>query len=173
MAKEGETPVPDPTRGADALRDDLPKVLRGQTLEEAGWCQPDSLTLLVPLFAQRDDRTTDFYLLRLYFNCYPEWPPSAQFVNPQTLRYAGSADKKWLPKIEGCQEIAVHDSYSYNNQSIQLICCSVTLEFYQVRHGVKPEHVWDGKHQNFSATLAAVRHGLRPPFHKGPMEARS
>lgn len=171
MAKDGETPVPDLTRGADALREDLPKVLQGRTLEESGWCQPDLLTLLVPLFAQRDDRTTDFYLLRLYFNCYPEWPPSAQFINPQTLKYEGSVDKKWLPKIEGSQEIAVHDNYS--NQGIQLICSSVTLEFYQVRHSVKSEHIWDDKRQNFSATLAAIRHGLKPQFYKGPVEARS
>ncbi len=171
MAKEGETPVPDQTRGAEALREDLPKVLQRRTLEEAGWCQPDLLTLLIPLFAQRDGQTTDFFLLRLYFNCYPIWPPSAQFINPQTLKYVVSVDKKWLPKIEGSPEIAVHDNYS--NQGIQLICSSVTLEFYQVGHSVKPEHIWDEKHQNFSATLAAIRHGLTQSFYKGPQEARS
>lgn len=167
-------PIPDPSRGADALREHLPKVLQGRTLDEAGWHQPDLLTLLIPLFAQCEGQAADFYLLRLQFNYYPEWPPSAQFVNPQTLKYAGPADKKWLPAIDGTDEIRVHDNYSHGNQSIQLICSSITLEFYLVQHGInKPEHIWDGKRQNFNATLTAVRRGLQKPFYKGPQEPRS
>ncbi|MBI2313631.1 MAG: hypothetical protein HYU77_14115 [Betaproteobacteria bacterium] len=171
MAKQGVIPVADMQRGAQALDDDLPKVLRGGTVEGAGWYKVDPLTLLVPLYGQREDGSTDFYLLKLYFSCYPEWPPSAQFVNPQTLKYGGPVDKKWLPRIEGTNEIAIHDNYG--DPGIQLICCSVTLEFYQVLHGVEDKHLWDETTQNFHATLSAIRHVLKPPYYKGPQEARS
>jgi hypothetical protein len=106
----------------------------------------------------------DFVALRLGFACYPEWPPSALFVNPQTLSYDKAKDKCWLPKIEGCPEIAVHTDYMNRGQ---LICCSLTLEFYNILHDVKPEHVWNSKEHNFSATINQVEWALRSPFYKG------
>jgi hypothetical protein len=167
-------PVPDPHRGIEALQRDLLKVLRGSSLIEVGWAQTDPLTLFVPMFGLNADGVYDFYLVRLNFLYYPEWPPSAQFVNPGTLAFTGVDDKKWLPHIEGTNEIAVHEAYKQHEGAnpIQLICCSTTLEFYAVRHGVQPQHVWDGTKMNFSATLAALRYGLRAPHYKGPKAPR-
>lgn len=169
MAHAKGEPVPDPLKGTKALDEHLPLVLQGRTLQDAGWFRPNKLTLLVPMFGTLEDGTGDFYLLSLGFGCYPDWPPSAQFVNPRTLTYKFPDDLEWLPRIEGTSEIAVHENY----QSIQLICSSVTLEFYQVKHDVKEEHVWNFTRQNFSATLNAIKFGLRPAFYKGPKKQRT
>jgi len=172
MATIGGTPMPDVAAGAAALDRHLENILQGKDLDRLGWSRPDKLTLLVPLFAQRAS-SADLYLVRLGFHSYPEWPPSTQFVNPESLRYDMDTDKKWLPKIEGAIEIAVHPEYDHDGKKIQLICCSYTLEFYEVKHGVDAQHLWDAKTHTFAATLAAIRRGLLPEFYKGPFEPRS
>ena len=170
MASLNVSPIPDIQRGIEALEHDLPLVLKERSIEQAGWCLLDQLTLLVPLYAKSPIDLYDLYLLKLNFSCYPEWPPSAQFVNPSTLNYVPVEDKKWLPLIEGANGIAFHDNFP--GHGIQLICCSTTLEFYQVRHAVNPEHIWQHPYQNFSATIAAIKYGLRQPFYRGPQAAR-
>lgn len=165
MAKIGADPVPvAPAAAKAALEAHLPKVLRGQTLEEAGWVRPDPLTLLVPLTGELPSGERDEFLLRLHFGYYPEWPPSAIFVNPTTKRYSFPEDVSWVPKIEGTPEIQTHTNY---NSTVQLICCSFTLEFYLVRHGVEEKHLWDSEKMTFGATLYAIRRGLGPQFYKG------
>jgi len=165
MATIGADPVPvAPAVAKAALEAHLSKVLRGQSLEEAGWVRPDLLTLLIPLAGQLPGGEPDDFLLRFHFGYYPEWPPSAQFVNPETRRYTFPEDVSWVPKIEGTPEIQTHTNY---NSGGQLICCSLTLEFYLVRHGVEEKHLWDSKTMNFGATLYAIRRGLGPQFYKG------
>jgi hypothetical protein len=169
MAQAGTMPVlATPSDAISALERDLPKALRNRSLEEAGWRRPDGMTLVVPLQGRQANGTVDEYLLKLGFAYYPEWPPSALFVNPQTLNYDSDKDKCWLPLIDGCPEIAVHAKY----QTIgQLICCSLTLEFYAIKHDVKPEHVWIAQKHNFSATINQIDWALKSPFYKGRQNA--
>ena len=158
-----------PREATQALDEDLPKVLKGRTVADAGWRRPDPLTLLIPLWATAPTGSHDFYLLRLHFGYYRDWPPSAQFVNPRTLTYSIGSDTLWLPKIEGCSELRIHSAYDHSGRKLQLICCSNTLEFYEVRHGVKQQHLWNGKTLNFAATLNAICRGLGPAYYKGRM----
>jgi hypothetical protein len=170
MARAKEVPIPNtPARAQAALDADLPLALRGRAFEETGWSRPDPLTLLIPLVAVREDGTHDDYLLKLNFLYYDDWPPSAQFVNRETHTYRFADDVRWLPKIEGTNEIAVHPQYDLpaGAGKTQLICASVTLEFYQVLHSVEARLVWDPKVQTFAATLAAIERVLRKPFYKG------
>lgn len=169
MARAKQVPVPNtPVRAQAALDADLPLVLRGRTLAEVGWTQPDPLTLLVPLFGTCADGTHDDYLLRLNFLYYPDWPPSALFVNPKTKSFRHPEDLAWLPRVDGKGEISVHAQYDIpGGGKTQLICASVTLEFYQVLHDVKECMVWDHQRQNFAATLAAVERALRQPHYHG------
>jgi len=165
MAQAKTAPVlATPSDAIAAFERDLPKALKNRTLEEAGWRRLDDMTLLVPLWAPKTNGLSDEYLLRLGFAYYPGWPPSALFVNPKTLSYDKAKDKCWLPKIEGCPEIATHIDYMNRGQ---LICCSLTLEFYNVLHDVKPEHLWDSKKHNFAATINQIDWALRSPFYKG------
>lgn len=154
MANANETPVPDPARGAEALERDLSLVLKGRTLEEAGWCRIDGLTLCVPIWST----SADIFLLRLQFHCYPEWPPSALFVNPITRDYKVGEDERWLPRIEA-PHLHVHPNY--NGQNGQLICNSATLEFYTVRHSVEAQHIWNPSRHNFNHTLFTITEAMR------------
>ena len=170
MAEIGKDPVPNtPADAVVALDSHLPIVLRGKTMSEVGWERPDLLTLYIPLSGQRADGKEDEYMLRLNFGYYPEWPPSAQFVNPQTKQYLYPDDVSWLPHFEGNSGIAMHTAYKNEScpQGRQLICCSMTLEFYLVRHGVDPRHLWNSKRDNFAATLNAIRGVLQQPYYKG------
>lgn len=165
MAKMNVDPVPVPPADAiAALEEDLPKVLKGRTLEEAGWTRLDPLTLLVPLVGGPPSVAGDSYLLRLGFGYYRDWPPSALFVNPETKDYQVGRDSKWLPRVEGWNELHVHADY---NGTGQLICCSNTLEFYKVRHGMEAKHLWDPGRQNFASTLRAIEWALRSTYYKG------
>src|SRR6266496_4143176 len=112
MARMNTNPVPvAPADAIAALEEDLPVVLKGRTLEDVGWKRLDPLTLLVPMVGERPGQPDDPYLLRLGFGYYREWPASALFVNPETNDYRLGEDTKWLPKIEGTNEIAVHADY--------------------------------------------------------------
>lgn len=165
MAEAGKAPVlATPSDAIAAFERDLPKALKGRTMEAAGWRRLDGMTLLVPFQGRQASGTLDDYLLRLGFAYYPDWPPSALFVNPQTSSYDLAKDKCWLPQIDGCNEIAIHADF---NQQGQLVCCSLTLEFYAVRHGVQREHVWNPQEHNFSATINQIDWALKSQFYKG------
>jgi hypothetical protein len=181
-------PVPaDFGQARDAVNRHLGQALGGRTLESVGWERPDPLTLYVPLrgftadtqavaygFDPSEDPARvggafaaapagDDYLLRLYFSYYPAWPPSARFVNPATRQFA-AGDERWLPMITGTNEVYVHANYG--GASGQVICCSATLEFYQVKHSVSEQHLWQPG-SSFAATLNVLSRYMRPPAYTG------
>jgi hypothetical protein len=165
VVQVGQVPVPvTPALAVAALDRHLPKVLGGRSLAAAGWRRPSTLTLLVPLTGDRADGGSDDFLVRMGFAYYPNWPPSVLFVNPQTLDYRFPDDRGHLPAITGTNELAVHATFE---GVPQLVCCSFVLEFYQVRHGVEPRHLWDPTVHTFAATLNALRQALREPFYQG------
>jgi len=65
--------------------------------------------------------------------------------------------------------IQVHRFYNSNGQYpvVQLICASITLEFYIIRHQVEPVHLWDPSKQTFASTINGISHWLKPPFYNG------
>jgi hypothetical protein len=164
MSIFGKTPVQDIAQGEAAFAADLRRFLGQRTLDEVGWAMPDGLTLLVPLFGTRTDGSKDPYLLRLFFDHYPTWPPSALFVNPLTLSYKFPDDVLWVPQAANHQEIAFHTNYPGNTQ---LVCCSLTLEFYKVNHSVQEAVIWRAEEHKFTSTLAATKRALIPPYYVG------
>lgn len=187
MSPTGGTPVPAAFEQARAAVDrHLDAVLAGRDLGSVGWERPDPLTLYIPLRGFTSETTMpsygfdpasptpdelpsfpgsppgDDYLLRLHFSYYPEWPPSTRFVNPDTRQF-GPGDVRWLPKIS-TNELAVHPNYG--NSSGQVICCSATLEFYLVNHGVADHHRWQPG-SSFAITLNVLSRYLRPPTYTG------
>lgn len=168
MAQRGVPPTPNtPSEAKRVLDDQLAKMLGGETLADRGWARIDGLSLLVPLIGERPDGERDSYFLRLGFGYYPEWPPSALFVNPATLRYEYPADVPYLPRVENAQEMHVHPKYDVPGGCGQLICASVTLEFYLINHGVEDRHIWNPAAQNFAATINGIQHWLKPPYYLG------
>lgn len=167
MARAGISPVADPHGGRARFEAHLPRVLGSSSLEQLGWRKPNVLTLLVPVVGGASG--ADEYLLRLGFEYYSEWPPTATFVNPKTLRFDGDRDLYWLPRVEGDPGLAVHANYQGNGSTGQLICCSLTAQFYQVLHGVKEEHVWNAERFTFGATIHRIQRALKSTFYRGRM----
>lgn len=161
MAKAGEAPILNPKAGLAAFEADLERVLRlegASKLEDLGWIRHDKLTLLVPMEGVKDGKADDF-MLRLGFHAYREWPPSAQFVNPETLVYSHGPDNHHVPQLTS-NECHTHLAYAHpKGGTVQLICCSATLEFYDVLHGVEPRHVWSASN-NFNSTITAIRRAM-------------
>lgn len=160
-------PVPNtPSKAAAAFEEHLRaylKFLNAHDVSDLGIKVTDPLTMIVPLTGTGNGHS-DEYTLRMNFGYYPEWPPSARFVNPETLLYENGKDTKWLPKIQGTNEIAVHPDY--NGQG-QLICNSMTLEFYLVNHSYsKKEHLWRPG-MTFQSTLTVITWALSSPFYQG------
>lgn len=157
------TLIQDIHAGREAFARDLDLALKGTSPSERGWAMPDDLTLLVPLFAYKEDGTCDAYLLKLHFDYYASGPPSAQFVNPETLAYTHPGDIRWVPHSQGHAAIAFHTNY--DNQG-QLICSSTTLEFYKVNHSVEERNIWRHGEMTFMSTIAAIKSGLSAPYYK-------
>lgn len=166
MAAKGQKPVlANPLVARAALEHDLAVVLRGRgvTWEESGWTRANDLALLIPVTGYAANVADGPpFTLKLEFHHYPDWPPSAQFVNPVTRTFVRPGDLYWLPRIES-DEIRTHADYG--EQHIQLICSSVTLEFYEVLHGVEDKHVWRHPRQTFAATLNQIEWALRNCYH--------
>src|SRR5690349_19997002 len=115
MAEANGRPTLDLIRGAAALDEDCPRVLKALgaiSLEDLGWRRPDRITLLIPMRGVYQGNT-DEYLLRLGFQAYRKWPPSAQFVNTETLAYVSPADQNFVPRLTS-PECQTHVAYKRN-----------------------------------------------------------
>jgi len=168
MARANEQPVLDVQAGMAALNEDIPRVLDVlgvASLEALGWERPNAITLLIPLSGTFEE-TEHTYLLKLGFAAYRAWPPSAQFVNPATRNYSHPTDQHHVPQLTSPE---CHTHIAYPNPgggTVQLICCSATQEFYDVKHSVEAHHVWRGK-ETFLTTLTAIQKAMAS-HHKGP-----
>jgi hypothetical protein len=162
-----EIPVPnEPSKAAAAFEEHLQQYLAFggySSIEETQMWKEEDLTLFVPLRAT-GNRHDDKYLLRLHFGYYPKFPPSARFLNPETKNYDKATDLYWLPRIEGTNEFAIHPDYS---QQGQLICNSMTLEFYIVRHSYSNrDHLWKSG-MTFESTLVPIMAALKSRYYMG------
>lgn len=160
MARHGERPTLDLAAGRAVLAEDLPRVLRfldAGSPEQLGWRQVDARTLLVPVSGFHVGHRDEF-VLRLQFLAGRDWPPSAKFVNPETLDYQIPQDFRHLPILEA-NEVRVHTSYPGPNGPMQLICCSATFEYYDVLHGGEDRHLWTAK-DNFLMTISAIQRAM-------------
>jgi len=165
MAKARESPTVDVKAGLAAFEEDLPRVLRAldaESIEVLGWKRPSKLVLLVPMTGMIGDKV-DQFMLRLGFQAYRTWPPSAQFVNPETGTYVYPQDQSHVPKLTS-PECQSHIAYQRpNGGTTQLICCSATFEFYEVLHGVEQHHVWRDT-DSFLTTISAIRKALASSY---------
>jgi hypothetical protein len=160
MAAHGTRPTLDLTAGRETLERTLPRVLAARDVsapEDLGWRREGARSLLVPMTGRRGGER-DGYLLRLDFATGPEWPPSARFVNPDTLDYVVGADRRHAPQITS-PEVHVHPEYGGPDGVIQLVCCSAVREYYDVLHGGE-EHILWTERDDFLLTLSAIGRAL-------------
>ena len=159
-----QVPQLDPKAGLQAFEEDVPKVLKilgASSIEELGW-KRDNLFLMIPMTAELNGQS-DKFLLRLGFHGYREWPPSAKFVNPETGDYQYPDDQHHVPQLDS-PACRTHLAYQKSDGGkIQLICCSATLEFYQVLHSVDEAYVWKSSY-TFYTTLRAIQRAMHTHY---------
>jgi hypothetical protein len=167
VASYTERPALDLGAGRAVLDEDLPKALERAgvgSVDKLGWSRPNPHTLLVPMTGTLADKA-ETYLLKLHFRTGRDWPPGAQFVNPETLDYAYPKDVCHLPILEA-GHAHVHPHYNGNGYLSQLICCSATLEYYESLHGGDPKFLWQ-RTDTFLVTLDAIGRALNSAAYKG------
>lgn len=156
MASHSSRPTVDLAAGKQVLEEHLPRVLafKKQTMEELGWRRLSDRSLLVTLKGFHSGQHDD-YLLRLDFLTGAAWPPSARFVNPDTLDYTLHADQHHLP-ILASPEVHMHPEYaSGDGRTLQLICCSAVYQYYDVSHGGDDSILWRDT-DTFLTTVGAI-----------------
>jgi len=169
MASHSIRPNVDVAAGKQVLEQHLPRVLHFKqlTMEELGWRLHSDRTLLVPMRGPYGGNDEE-YLLRLDFLTGAEWPPSARFVNPETLDYQLNIDQHHLPKLTS-QEVHMHPVYtSADGRSLQLICCSAVFQYYDVVHGGNDSILWRDT-DTFLRTISAIERALAT-HHAGRFE---
>lgn len=169
MASHNLQPTLDLAAGRLVFDEDLPRALayhEAESPQALGWRVVGNRTLLVPISGMHADARED-YLLRLDFVTGRDWPPRAQFVNPETFTYVVGKDTGHLPQLTH-PEVQVHPAYRSQAMSlpIQLICCSATFEYYDVLHGGDDKILWQAR-DTFLVTLAAIGRGMASEHYKG------
>jgi len=166
VASYTEAPTLDLAAGREVLDRHLAEALalRDATLEDLDWRKAGPRRLLVPFRGTHEGRDGD-YLLRLDFVTDHHWPPSAQFVNPETLDYRGVIDQHHLPRLQS-PEAHVHAAYTCAAHAAaqQLICCSATLEYYTTLHGGEDAKIWR-EGDTFLTTLGAIGRAMASHYH--------
>lgn len=160
MASHSVRPSLDLAAGKQVLEQHLPRVLnfKKQTVEELGWRLHNDRTLLVPMSGTYQGDTEE-YLLRLEFLTGVDWPPSARFVNPETLDYRLNFDRHHLPKLTS-GEVQTHPAYeASDSRTLQLICCSAVFQYYDVVHGGNDAILWRDT-DTFLRTITAIERAL-------------
>lgn len=164
MACFSQRPTPDLRLGAAVLSETLPDVLSllgAEQPPDLGWSMPDAHTLLVPMQGVMSGVSENF-LLRLHFRTGREWPPSAQFVNPDTWDYDGVVDRHHVPALTS-PSVHTHPEYNSPYGTCQLICCSATYEYYDVLHGGEERHLWR-ETDTFYRTIHAIETAMRTHY---------
>lgn len=167
MPRLDTRPTMDLAAGREVLKSTLPHVLnalRAPDLESLGWHKPNENTLLIPMRGSYGGKEDD-YLLKLHFRTGREWPPSAQFVNLDTLTYDPAKDQGFLPKLQSNQ-CNMHSAYETpDHRTIQLICCSATFEFYDVLHGIDNQDLLWKDTDTFLVTISAIERAMSSHYH--------
>ena len=124
-------------------------------------------------FDENHNKLDDFYTI-MDLTYYRTYPPGVIFVNPETREFNNDEDLKWLPKI-GIKppgiNIQFHPAYDYKEYRItkQLVCNSMTLEYYMSGHNPKEHEKWDPMKHNLFATMSMLQMTLKKPYYEGRM----
>ena len=83
-----------------------------------------------------------------------------RYRHPATKVFTSPQDRCFIPKLTS-QECHTHAAYQPSG--IQLICCSATREFYEVRHSVEERHIWN-KRNTFYTTIVAIERAMAESY---------
>jgi hypothetical protein len=120
--------------------------------------------------------------VRLGGEFYDLWPPSALFVCPprgathertERLGWVTAPPAScWLPTVTPVPSFAIHSPYTFpDGRQGQLVCCSMTLEYYQSNHSPTAQQSWKQGRHTLAATLHRIHDALNSDSYQGPSGA--
>ncbi|HEV3188491.1 MAG TPA: hypothetical protein VGZ04_10680 [Acidimicrobiales bacterium] len=161
------------------MREHLDLFWTNRELDARGWnrSEVDELHLLIEIPAGPVDERFDSYFLKIGAEYYDAYPPTVLFVEPIDGLPRARANTEWWPRLNSTPGwIQLHDSYQYqeNGSSYegQLVCCSVTAEYYISGHVPTDSQLWSTGERTVAATLSRISEILAPPFYGGPSAPR-
>lgn len=170
-------PPADPQIAAATLRSHLDAYWENRTLEAKGWERRDidELHVVVTIPAQRQDGGSDPYHVRLGAEYYDAYPPTVLFVSPDPGWPRAREGTTWWPTFPHRPDwFQLHDSTDFRDgagvfaQGVQLVCFSMTAEYYMSDHNPTPTQKWVAGERTVAATLSRLAEVLAPPYYGGP-----
>lgn len=171
-------PLADPMVAAAVFEDHLNRAMETSFAARSGWSfdRTGPLEAIVHLTALRKDETRDPYHLRLRADWYDALPPQAMFVTPPLPGTAiwrePEVGSRWMPHINQSTipdgRFAFHPRYPIEGLQTQLICCSMSLDYYRTGHAPTPAQRWRQGRHTLVALLTRVQEVLVPPTYEGP-----
>lgn len=150
------------------------------------------LHVVVRVEATRPGGEVDRYFVKLGAEYYDLCPPTTSFVCPPHTDVEdtwANADNRgpwriarlgsrWFPLVEGLPWFAIHDAYQcavpgnpeYASPR-QLVCCSMTFEYYVSGHQPTDGQQWRQGRHTLSATLNRISDALKSANYRGPSGA--
>lgn len=189
MIRVGEIPPrADPQVAAALFAEHVPAALSSQQGRREGWTATwiNPLTAILHLHATRANGARDPYHLLLAADWYDDYPPQARFVippegdeTPANRRWQeAQPGSRWLPMVNHALTVggafALHPAYNYESEGgvvRQLICCSMSFDYYISGHSPTPGQTWQPGRHTVVALLSRVAEALRPPAYQGPTGA--
>lgn len=174
-------PPVDPEIGGITLRRHLDAYWTNRDLSRQGWRRHDvdDLHCVVTIPANRSDGVVDEYHVRLGAEYYDAFPPTVMFVTPEEGWPRARAATTWWPALVNLPPwFQIHDTREYHDQGRvfaegQLVCCSMTAEYYMSDHGPTETQRWVPGERTVAATLSRLAEILRPPYYGGPSAHRN
>ncbi|MEU6848466.1 hypothetical protein ABZ901_00765 [Actinacidiphila alni] len=118
------------------------------------------------------------YFVRLGADYYDQYPPTTLFVCPPLDPgvpagwLPAGPGSRWLPAMVGLPWFAIHDEYQYaDGVKRQLVCCSMTFEYYVTGHAPTPGQRWRQGRHTLVATLTRIQEALDGATYQGNARA--
>ena len=161
----------DPEVAAATLKEHLDRLWGTGRPERLGWARKnlDPLHWLVTLPALRPTGETDPYHFRLGAEYYDLAPPTVALVQPDGVSHA-VGKTRWFPVLEALPSwFGLHEKAGFpDGVQRQLVCFSMTAEYYMTNHNPKESEEWKQGQHNVAATLNRLAEILSPKYYRRP-----
>ena len=178
-------PAANPQIAAALFAAHVEQVVGGEQAAAHGWTftQLDALHVAVALTAKGQSTRRDVYYVKLGGEYYNLYPPTTSFVCPPSGGrepwIPAPPGSRWLPAVAAMDWFAIHTGYSFpngvagapDNVQRQLVCCSMTFEYYISSHTPTSGQQWRPGRHTLGATLNRIQDALDSSSYQGPAGA--
>ena len=175
-----QRPAPaDPAIAEATFRKHLDELWATGRPARLGWERSaiDGLHELVGLPAERSDGTVDRYHVLLGAEYYDAAPPTAAFVERDTLKEAQPNSAAFPTFASVPPWFHLHAGYQFppefqanGSATRQLVCFTGTAQYYMVDHAPPEEAIWQQGRHTLAMTLNRLHEVLHQPYYRAPSD---